>query len=247
MRLTLFLSVFVFACFNGKTQSSADSALLKKQMAAATVTYYQSLKTQSGIYNGSEYVQYAHLLKEGFPYFDTTVLANGRLCYDGMEYQDVPMLYDLVKDELVAQHFNKVFLIQLVKSKVKWFQLHQHYFVHLTGDSMTNTPRRLRDGFYDLAYDGSKIKLYIKRVKEIQESIPDNKVERKIYQNDRYFIYKDSIYYDVKSHGSILKVLNRFQAEQRKAVKSQKIRFRKNREAALLIMVKKFDQLSRQQ
>lgn len=244
MRNLITSSVFVFLFLVGKTQSSADSALTQKQMAIATNIYYQSLKTQSGIYNGSEYVQYLHLLKEGFPYFDTTLITRGSVFYNEMEYHDVPMLYDIVRDELIVQHFNKVFLIQLVKSKVTWFSLHGHYFIHMLGDSISNSPRRLKNGFYDLVYDG-KVKLYVKRAKEIHESIPDMKIERTIFKVDKYFIYKDSVYHDVSSQGSVLKVLNKYQGEQKKAVKNQKIRYRRNREAAILTMVRKFDELSR--
>lgn len=243
MRNVFILSLFLLMGFVGTAQPSGDTTMPGRQAEAATHLYYQSLKTQSGIYNGSEYVQYTHLLKEGFPYFDTTLITRGNLFYDKMEYADVPMLYDLVTDELILQHFNKVFLIQLVKSKVSWFKIHDHYFVHLSADSL-HSPRSFKNGFYDVCYDG-KVKLYVKRIKEIQESIPDMKVERKVYKNDRYFIYKDGIYYDVHSQGSVLKVLNNYQGEQKKAVKSKKIRYRRNREAAIRIMVQKFDELSR--
>lgn len=243
MRHVFISSLFLLISFVVTAQPSGDSALPGRQVTSATQMYYQSLKTQSGIYNGSEYVQYTHLLKEGFPYYDTTLITRGNLFYDKMEYTDVPMLYDLIKDELILQHFNKVFLIQLVKNKVSWFKIHDHFFVHLAADSL-HSPRSFRNGFYDVCYDG-QVKFYVKRIKEIQESIPDMKIERKVYKNDRYFIYKDGIYYDVNSQRSVLKVLSKYQSEQKKAVKSRKIRYRRNREAAIKIMVQKFDELSR--
>ena len=75
----------------------SDTAIAKLRGAGAISIYYQSLQQQSGLYNGSEYVQYAHLLKEGHPYLDTSALVNGNVHYDGIVYKNVPMLYDLIK------------------------------------------------------------------------------------------------------------------------------------------------------
>lgn len=243
--LPLFINLLVVAFsllpYFSHAQYLTDTAVARRQEAQAADIYYESLKTQSGIYNGSEYVQYTHLLKEGHPYFDTTQLKKGAVFYNRVLYTDVPMLYDIIRDELVAQHFNKVFLIQLIKSKIDWFDLYGHRFEHLGRDS--TRPGNVRNGFYDLLYNG-KVKMYVKRVKMIQETIPDMQVERKVYANDRYFIFKDSIYHEVNSQASVMKVLPNHNNELKQAVRSNKIRFRKNREYAIKLMVQKYDALN---
>ncbi|MBX3257947.1 MAG: hypothetical protein KF862_27700 [Chitinophagaceae bacterium] len=223
------------------SQSFKDSAIVKRQEALAAEVYYASLKTQSGIYNGSEYVQYVHLLAEGHPYFDTTLLRQGTVLYNQVVYHDVPMLYDIIRDELIVQHFNKVFLIQMIKSKIDWFELYGHHFLHLGRDSTRKG--NVKDGFYDVVYDG-KVKLYIKRVKQIQESIPYMQVERKVYSKDRYFIYKDDIFHEVSSQSSVLKVLPGHASELKQVVRSNKIKFRKKKEHAITLMVQKYDALN---
>lgn len=223
------------------SQQLADTSIVKQQERFASDIYYASLKNQSGIYNGSEYVQYTHLLKEGHPYFDTTLLKQGTVLYDHVLYKDVPMLYDIIRDEVIAQHFNKVFLVQLIRSKIDWFELYDHRFEHLGRDSTKQG--MVKDGFYDLIYDG-KIKLYVKRIKMIQETIPDMQVERRVYSNNRYFIFKDDAYHEVSSQSSVLKALPNHNAELKQAVKSKKIKYRRNREYAIALMVQKYDALN---
>lgn len=224
-----------------RSQQLADTAIAKRQETLAANIYYTSLQYQSGIYNGSEYVQYTHLLKEGHPYFDTTLLKQGTILYDHVLYKDVPMLYDIIRDELITLHFNKVFLIQLIRSKIDWFELYGHRFEHLGRDSTQKG--MVKEGFYDLVYNG-KTKLYVKRVKMIQESIPDMQVERRVYANNRYFIFKDDVYHEVSSQSSVMKVLPNHNNELKQAVKAKKLRYRRNREYAITLMVQKYDALN---
>lgn len=239
--LKLFVIVFFLLPQRIHSQQSTAANIAKKQETLAADIYYASLKNESGIYNGSEYVQYTHLLKEGHPFFDTTLLKQGSVFYNHLLYDNVPMLYDIIRDELIAQHFNKVFLIQLIRSKIDWFELYGHKYIHLGRDSTKKG--NVKNGFYDLVYNG-KLKMYVKRVKLIQESIPNMQVERRVYSKNRYFIYKNDVYHEVFSQSSVLKALPGHSNELRQAVRSNKIKFRKNREAAIKLMVEKYDALN---
>ncbi len=239
---SVFFIFLFFISIPSHAQHIADTAMLRLQKNNAINLYYQSLQQQSGLYNGSEYVQYINLLKEGHPYFDTSVLTNGRVYYDRMAYSNVPMLYDIIKDELIIQHYNKVFLVQLVRSKIDSFYIPEHYFVHLGRDSITEG--NIKEGFYNRLYDG-KIKLYAKRNKYIQESIPDMEVVRKVYQKDRYFLFRDGIYHDIYTESSVLKLLKDKRAALKQDLKNHKIKFRKNREYAMKRMAEQYDALNR--
>ncbi|HEX5024418.1 MAG TPA: hypothetical protein VFV68_04065 [Agriterribacter sp.] len=242
--LSLYYFFFILLLFfvqSTSAQNTSAKDLLESQKSNAIGLYYQSLQTQSGLYNGSEYVSYAHLLKEGHPYFDTAVLTPGWVYYDNLLYQDVPMLYDIISDELIARHFNNVFLIQLIRSKVDSFGVLNHQFLHLGTDSTKN--ENIREGFYDRLYNG-KIKLFVKRSKNIQESIVDLQVERKVYQKDKYFVYKEGTYYEVYTQKSILQLFPDKKVELRQMLRKQKIKFKKNREYAMKLMVQQYDALN---
>lgn len=224
-----------------KSQTAADTAFLSIQKKNAIDLYYQSLQTQSGLYNGSEYVPYVTLLKEGHPYFDTTKMLNGSVFYDGMLYNNVPMLYDIIKDELIIQHHNKVFYLQLIKSKIDSFNLMSHAFVHMGRDSSKKD--NPREGFYDLLHDG-KTKLYARRIKTIQESIPDFTVEKRVYAHTRYFIYKNNSYNEVYSQASVLDLLSDKKTLLKQALRKQHIKFKKQREYAIKTIVQQYDALN---
>ncbi|MCC6289755.1 MAG: hypothetical protein IT249_17905 [Chitinophagaceae bacterium] len=219
-------------------EQNTDSALVAGQQKNTIQLYYNSLDFQSGLYNGSEYIVYVHLLKDGHPYLDTTTLTNGTVFYDGMLYSNVPMLYDIVKDELIVQHFNKVFHIQLVQSKVDEFNFLGRPFVHLGRD--TTKQGNVKNGFYEILYDG-QVKLYAKRIKTIQEFIPDMQVERRVFSNNRYFIYKDSVFHEVYNQSSVIKVLKDKRFDYKQALRKQHIKFRRQREAAMKLVLQQYD------
>lgn len=232
----LFANAIVFGYSQGK--QSADTSILLQQKKEAIQLYYNSLDIQSGLYNGSEYIIYAHLLKNDHPYLDTAKLTTGSVFYDGMQYQNVPMLYDIVKDELIAQHYNKVFYIQLVKSKIDEFNILNRKFIHLGKDSTRKG--NVKDGFYEVLYDGN-IKLYAKRIKTIQEFIPDMQIERRVFASNRYFIYKDDVFHEVFNQSSVTKVLGDKKAILNQALRKQHIKFRKQRETAMKLMLQQYE------
>ena len=239
--LCCFFALFLFISSQSKAQSADDTGMTQLQKENAIGLYYQSLQHQSGLYNGSEYVQYINLLKEGHPYFDTSALTNGRVYYDGLVYSDVPMLYDIITDELIIQHYNKVFLVQLIRARIDSFRIQEHHFSHLGRDSLAEG---IQEGFYDRIYNGN-IKLYVKRKKIIQESIPDMQVERRVYQNDKYFLYKDGVYHNIHSESSVLRLLNDKRSVLKQTLRKHKTKFRKNREYAMKLMAEQYDALNR--
>lgn len=239
--LSCIVSIILFSIAKPvQSQHTTDTAITVQKANAVNV-YYQSLQQQSGLYNGSEYVQYTTTLKEGYPYFDTTILVRGTVFYDSLLYNDVPMLYDIIRDELIIQHFNKVFMVQLVKPKVDWFDMGGHHFLQLGRDSTIQG--NVSYGFYDVLHNG-KTKLYCKRIKMIQESIPDMQLERKVYEKERYFIYKDSVYHEFFSESSLLSILKDKKSELKQILRKNKIKFRKNREYAMKLMLEQYDVLN---
>lgn len=223
-----------------KGQAPADTGVVQIQRSNATGLYYQSLQQQSGLYNGSEYVQYINLLKEGHPYFDTSALTSGNVHYDGLAYSNVPMLYDIITDELIIRHYNKVFLVQLIRSRIDSFSMQGHHFLHLGKDSIAEG---IREGFYDRIYNGG-IKLYVKRKKVIRESIPDMQVERRVFPDDSYFLYMNGVYHNVHSESSILKLMKDKRSPVKQTLRKHKVKFRKNREYAMKLMAEQYDALN---
>jgi hypothetical protein len=100
-------------------------------------------------------------------------------------------------------------------------------------------------GFYDLLSDGNS-RLLVKRRKIIKETITSNELHREFIHKNYYFIEKDGVYNPVKNKRSALKVLSDQKKEIRQYLKKNKIKFRKNRELALVSMVAYYNQATDQ-
>ncbi|MBC7923212.1 MAG: hypothetical protein H7Z75_19205, partial [Ferruginibacter sp.] len=145
--------------------AESDTAFLRKSLAYATDLYTQAIGVHSSLYNGSQHVGYDPHVRS-HPYLESDDWQAGSVRYDGVWYRDVSALYDIVGDELIIQHYNRGFEIQLLREKISHFSLPNHTFVRLVPDS---TNAALRAGFYDQLYDG-KVAVLAKRTKIVEES-----------------------------------------------------------------------------
>src|ERR1044071_1942480 len=221
-----------------RAQNAGDTALNQNALNAINA-YYQSLGEESPLYNGSEYIEYAYTLQEGHPFFKTPNFVNGNIDLDGMIFHDVPMLYDIVKDQLIIQDFQRVYKINLPADKVQQFFLMDHLFVRLVRDN----PADVKTGFYDQLYKG-KIALLAKREKKILEKYSNLQIGKVIISEDIYYIKKDGVYHTIKNRSSLLGVLKSKKKEVQQYLKTQNIKFKREPERAMIMAVKYYDQLT---
>jgi hypothetical protein len=191
------------------------------------------------LYNGTEYVNYDEYI-EGYPFFESETVEKGTLVYDGSLYQNVPMLYDVVKDEVIIEHFNNYFKINLIAKKISSFSLLNHPFVRIVADSLPEPG--IPTGFYEKLYDG-KVKVLARRIKIMEEEIVYNQLKKRFVQNDRYYLCKDTVYVQVKGRNAILRVFRDRRKEIRKFIKENKINFKNDPGTALTRITRFYDNL----
>src|SRR5690348_16627231 len=98
--LLLFLTSLTYA-----QSAKPDTAFVKASFSKAKAVYASSaIRSQSHLYNGSQYIDYTPIGEE-HPYFLTNDWTNGTVIYDGEKYENVPLLYDISADKLVVEHF----------------------------------------------------------------------------------------------------------------------------------------------
>ena len=219
------------------TAQSADDTTLHENALNAINAYYQNLREESPLYNGSEYLEYAYTLQEGHPFFELNTFVNGNIILDGMIFTDVPMLYDIVKDQVIIQDFQRVYKINLPANRVQQFFLLSHLFVRLTADSAD----QLKTGFYDQLYKG-RVGLYAKREKKIMEKYANIQISKVVINENIYYIKKDGVYHTVKSKSSVLSVLKNKKKEVQQYWKTNNIKFKREPEKAMILAVKYYDQ-----
>ena len=243
--LGMALQLYFFSAGGALAQGSvADTAFLERSVKHAMAAYEGAVGVETHLYNGTEYVDYKKPHLKGDQFLISKSVARGNVFYDGTWYTQVPMLYDLVTDEVVVPHNSSGLMMKLISGKVDTFQLHGHTFVRhkagSTGQAM------LGPGFYDLLYNHN-VQMLVKRGKTIQDRATSTGMEGEFRVSDKFYIQKDGSYHPVSSKGSVLRVFKDKKRQLQKFASSQKLKFRKEKEAAILAMVQYYDSLSAEQ
>jgi hypothetical protein len=222
--LTLYIGVYLLHYLSlsvgGNCQSPADSS----ESAFATVKeiYFSTLGSELNLYNGVSYKGYIlHETDEGQPYFASELWVEGFVNYDGVLYEDVSMLYDLVEDKVIIDHKFGAGKLELITEKLSSFGLNKHYFVHLNASMTSNTPE---NGFYERLFDG-RLKAYAKWHKKKIDVVGAAAVQVKYEDQNRFYIFNGNEYVQVKSKSSVLNVLKDKKQVLSKFIRKYKLKF----------------------
>ncbi len=199
--------------------------------------FYNTVNDNAGLYNGTEYVMYDQHIK-GTPYFMDGGQQGADIFFNGTLYTNVPLIYEITTDNVVARLFGQGLFIDLVNEKIKYFTLYGHTFVHLFQDS---TNKIISDGFYDRLYNG-QTSVFVKRGKSIYED--PHTFEKSFVENDHYYIYKNGTFYQVSGKGSVLNVFKDKKKDLSKYLRQNDIDFKKDPENAMVQLAEYYDKLT---
>lgn len=207
----------------------------------AASEYFQSLGEQSGIYRGVEYTGFPYRLNNGHQYFETQFPVKGSVYYDGILYKDIPMWYDLVKNQVIVQYIDGFSEIKLHNELIDYFSIYDHHFVHLGRDKIGNSV--LSEGFYDLVYVG-KTQVLVKRSKGTLKEVNTGIALTILKQKNEVYLVKEGVYLPVKKQSSVFNALGSKQKEIQEFLRKSNVKFRKDPENAIVRMVRYYDLLT---
>jgi hypothetical protein len=239
--ITLILFLFGFTPASGQI-ARADSSATSRAAAYAKTVYHRALGPQEHLFSGSEYVE-LNMPRRGHPFHKTREWEEGAIFFDGILYANVPMLYDVLRDQVVISHASEenIFVkIKLNNDRIGYFNFMGDTFVQVSGKTASGTS--LAQGLYHQLYDG-EVGVVAKRVKTRQDLIESQTVIAVFTPKDRYYIRKDGQYHPVKSKGSVIEVFKEHKKELARHLRKTGIRFRENREAAIIALAKQYDAL----
>ena len=248
-RILLLCTCFLANRIDAQLKSD-DSSLLNASLSNVIKFQDSVLGVNTHLYNGWQDPGYNHLAI-GHPYFLTEVVQAGSVFYDDTYYPNVILQYDLTQDNVVltqftdnreniAAEFRSVIRMALIKNKVGWFTTPGHEFVRLIADSSSIG---MPGGFYERMYNG-KTKLFVKRVKLYVEEIKGNDLERRYDPTTTYYVQKDGKYYNVRTQKSLLNLFKDKKRDLNTFIRSNKKRFKKNREQLIFETTRYYDQLT---
>jgi len=238
VKFALLIICFVPFAQPGLAQNHINAPAALPTIVNAGNVYNPFIEKQSRLYNGVEHLGYSFKIK-GHAYFLQKELQTGSIVYDGLEFINVPMLYDLLKDQVIIQHFNGFTKIGLVQEKVTAFTLNGHHFIRL--DSLVDAT--LITGYYDELYTG-RLKVLVKRGKYVEETIKDE-LEREFIQKDLFFIQKEGTYHEIKNYKGLLTLLKDRSKEVKQYLRKNRIKYRKGPENAIVKATAYYDSLNK--
>jgi hypothetical protein len=195
--------------------------------------YYQAFVGQdAALYNGVAYQQNYRGV-EGDPYFETANLKSATVTYEDIAYAHIPILYDLIHDQVAIADKTGQLLIPAA-NKLNRFSFNNHLFVRLT---VNDNP-----GYYELLRSGY-VTLLVRHTKTITEKIESNELRRIVAVRDHYFIYKQGSYLPVESGQQLLTLLDDKKTDLRQFQRSHHIRFKKDPETAMESIIDYYNQL----
>lgn len=234
LRTPICLVVILLNNAISNAQSASDS--ISEVVPLPVAVYYQTLGEQSPLYNAREYVDYTSTINIGHPFYNTTEFVKASILFDGMYFENVMILYDIIKDKVILQHYNKLFRLDLPVTKIQEFTMLDHHFIRMLPDSN----RVLEEGFYDKIYQG-KTPVYVKRRKLIRIERTGNEINNVVDEKDIFYILKQGVYYPVKNLSALLHVLSSRRDQIRQHLKKNGVKYRKQPEKAVTMAVELYD------
>lgn len=202
---------------------------------------FKGLYAQQDLINGREYNRYTIFFTRGIPYFKTDSLTAGSIEFDQKKYENIPLLYDQVMDEVVINNYDRSAFVRLVRPRVQRFSVLGSSFINLN-----RVDKKITDGYYEILYEG-KIKLYKKDKKEIINDARMGQDIRKVIKSTvNYYVYRNGKYSNIGSVNSLINALGDQEEELKQFAKKNKKKYRDTgTDIALAEVAAYYDQLTR--
>lgn len=218
--------------------SSPDSSLYIGRLDDAVRVYRQFTGTESPLYNGVDYIAY-QLPVTGNPFFNSDQWMDGSVLYHGIQYNQVPIRYDIMRGVVVIRSYDSTTQIILGEAALDWFKVAGHTFIRIAKDS----GRGLLPSYYELLYSGPH-EVLAHWSKSLQTTYSGVTAIRNFDLSTRYYIRAGKRFIQVGSKSAMWRIFadkkNQVKADFRKS----RIRFRRDPGAAIVRICSFYDRIN---
>jgi len=216
----------------------AQVADRQQMIDQAALEYLQTAGNHATLYYGNEHEGHSPRILN-HPYLKDAKFTKARLSYNEIIYPEVLLRLDLNRKELVAQlpgHRN----IVLFQENVDFAELHGQTIIYFRSNTLRGCPST---GYYILLYSG-KCKVLERQNADLMQNTQSTKLEQRFVMTTHFFLYKDDVYYSIKSKRALLKVLLPYKKELKRFISANKLYFRSDTEKFLALTVGEYEKLS---
>jgi hypothetical protein len=222
--------LFSAICFvsNGFSQVVGDNLSYLSEYKEQ-LPYFQELIT------GGQYAESSRLI-QGNPYFASRQFEKGTLSINGIEYPEVPLLYDSYLDQVVTFHpvFNQKILIK--PEKIDHFMLSNgSSFRFIPGNSgyFHN-----QNGIYEILGEGDFTAL-AKRYKSTKALREMSQFDAVFVEKTDFFLWKNGEFFPVSKKSQVIEILGLNKKEMNKQLRTAGLNFNQNPDTFLQFLVTK--------
>jgi hypothetical protein len=222
----MFIALFASDKTNGQATSSDSSVSFVN-----TITYFQNqIAEDAHLYTGKQYTAYEKGIK-GHPFFLSAEMNVGTIFYDGTLYKNIPLLFDIVRQQIVINRYNQEERIQLLNEKLKYFTVAGHWFENVA--LLEGKDEDITTAIYDRIYNG-KATVLVKRLKRIKNALKAEDPPEFV-EEDAFFIRNGTSLYVVDNRSSLLDALKDNKELIKRYIQKNKFRLKKNVEKELVM------------
>jgi hypothetical protein len=224
--------------------TTKDNQLSDSAYSDALQLYHAYMTPEPALYRGNRYVDYSNRIQQGQPFFVSGDMRIGTLTYNGIIYDHVPMIYDLVLGIVVINDPMRVFKISLIMDLVDSFNIADHPFIRLR-DSLN--PSAPRNGYYERLYQREGGFTLLKKEKKtyIQNMVvSSDNIQNYINYSVAYYLKKGNTYYSINSKKALYAVLKDRKPDVKKFIRKNSLNWRQDKESLILKVVSWYDTLN---
>ncbi len=232
-----YLNTLILGAAHAQTLKS--DSIANSPIEQAEALFHSGIKQQSRLLNGIAFKNYASNVEGSANFQDLVGFTNGDVVYDGLVFNNIPIMYDLYEDKVISL-FSKSTMFSLISEKVSDFYLNNHHFRYI--NIIDTTKSVVKSGFFDVIYDG-KIKILVKRSKKIQLSLGSGDLTYYFVPKTNYYLEMSGDYVNVDSEKSFLELFKDKKTELKQHLKAEKIKFKKAPEEAMIRIATYYENL----
>lgn len=231
-RLSYIYPLLLIIAFSSNAQTNSKDKIYETYDA---IVGYDN----TGLYNGTEFTDLFLNTDGSFRYFNGFDYSKGSVTYNDQNYVDVSLKYDLLEDNLLAISDDNlsIFNIKLIPDFIEAFSIYNKNFVRLTDTNL----KLDGNGFFEAAYMGNELDLYIKHVKRKKEKAKRDAVQYKFKEDNFYMLKNAGKYYIVNSVKDYRKSLPAKEEEIREFYKTYRTLYKSNPEMFFVNLTKYLD------
>jgi len=204
----------------------------------AANSYLRTANIQSPLYYGKEQESYPPA--SNHPYFVDWTFAKARLSYSGVIYPEALLRLDINRDELivVSPDYRQIVLFP---ENVDFAMLHGRHIIYFRSYGLPGSPS---PGYYFLLYSGNCFVMEKQTAALILANDVGSRARYYFTFNTKYYLYKDGVYYNIRSQQGLLKALSPYKKELKRFISVSRLDFRTNPKEFLTRTVKEYENLS---